>query len=59
MFVTADQGIPYQQNMQNHKIALVVLSTNERSVVIAHVAQIVAAIHAAQTGSFTFIEIGH
>ena len=34
VFVTADQGILYQQNMQGRSIALVVLSTNERSIVV-------------------------
>ncbi|MBV9039071.1 MAG: hypothetical protein JO182_31595 [Acidobacteriaceae bacterium] len=34
VFVTADQGILYQQNMQGRSIALVVLSTNERSILV-------------------------
>lgn len=58
VMVTADQSITYQQNMQDRKIALIVLSSNEREIVVAHAAEIVKAVNAAIHGSFAFIDIG-
>jgi hypothetical protein len=56
--VTADQGIQYQQNIQGRKIAIVILSSNERAVVVARAAEIAAAIEAAVPGGFMTIDIG-
>ena len=36
VLVTADQGLNYQQNLKVRKLALVVLSTNRNSLVIAN-----------------------
>lgn len=58
VLVTADQGISYQQNLTRRKIAIVVLSTPEREIVVAQAAQITAAINAAQPGGFVFLDIG-
>ncbi len=58
VIVTADQGLNYQQNMAARKIALVVLSTNRSSLVMTGAPKILAAIDAAQAGSFSFVEIG-
>ncbi len=58
VIVTADQGILYQQNMQGRKIAIVALSNNDLEIVVAHAAQIAAAINAAQVGSFIMVDIG-
>jgi putative NIF3 family GTP cyclohydrolase 1 type 2 len=58
VIVTADQSLSYQQNMKGRKLALVVLSSNEREVVMVQAAQIVAAINAATIGSFIFVDIG-
>jgi len=58
VMVTADQGVSYQQNLTGRRLALVVLSTNRRSLVIASAATINAAIQAIQPGGFAFVEIG-
>jgi len=51
VLVTADQGIRYQQNRRGSIPALIVLSTNERTLVTAHVSEILTAINAAHVGS--------
>ena len=47
----------YQQNLSGRKIALVVLGNSPWPVVRLHIAEIVAAVNAATTGSFTEVEI--
>jgi hypothetical protein len=59
LFITADQELSYKQNLNGRKIAALVLSTNNWSVVKEQVAEIGAAIDAATPGSFAFVEIGH
>ena len=59
VLVTADQGLNYQQNMLGRKLALVVLSTNKNSLVMAKCAQISAAITAAEPGTFVVVDIGN
>ena len=59
LFITADQELSYQQNLTGRKIALLVLSTNNWSVVKARMPEIVAAINAAKSGSSAFVDIGH
>ena len=59
LFITADQEIGYQQNLTGRKIAVLVLSTNNWSVIKEQVAEISAAIEAATPGSFVFLDIGH
>ena len=49
VMVTADQSLNYQQNLKRCKLALVVLSTNQKDLVLAN---------AAQPGSFTFVDLG-
>jgi hypothetical protein len=58
VLVTADQGLNYQQNLKDRKIALVVLSTNRNSVVLSNAPKILAAIDGAKASSFTFVDIG-
>jgi hypothetical protein len=58
VLVTADQGIRYQQNLMGRKIVIVILSTNERNLVVAHAARIVAALDAIKPGSFVTVDIG-
>jgi hypothetical protein len=57
LFITADQGLRYQQNLSRRKIALVVLSTNNWSFIKAHVAEIIGSINAATPGSYAGVEI--
>ncbi len=59
LFITADQEISYQQNLIGCRIALLVLSTNNWSVVKAKVQLVAAAIEAAAAGSYVFVDIGH
>lgn len=58
VMVTADQGISYQQNLAGRRLALVVLSTNRRSLVIEHAERIETAIAEIEAGGFVFVEIG-
>ncbi|MGC2660082.1 MAG: hypothetical protein WA324_19150 [Bryobacteraceae bacterium] len=55
--ITADKNIQYQQNIESRKMALVVLSNNERDVVMLNAGKIVAAINNAKPGSFVAVEI--
>jgi len=59
LFITADQELSYQQNLAGRKIAVLVLSTNNWSVVKASMPEITTAINAAKSGSFAFFDIGH
>jgi predicted nuclease of predicted toxin-antitoxin system len=58
VMVTADKGMHCQQNLSGKKIALVVLSTPKREIVVARAALIVAAVNAATPGSFAVVDIG-
>ena len=58
VLVTADQGIRYQQNLEGRKIAIVVLSTNEREFVIRHVDRIVSGINSAQRAALIGVDCG-
>ena len=58
VLVTADQGIRYQQNLTGRKIAIVVLSTNELNLVVAHAAKLVAAINTVKAGSLVAVDLG-
>ncbi|MBY0502481.1 MAG: hypothetical protein K2X03_01135 [Bryobacteraceae bacterium] len=53
------QEIKYQQNLSGRRIAMLVLSTNNRGVVKQQMAFIAGAIEAATPGSFQFVDIGH
>ena len=57
ILLTADTGIAYQQNMKDRKIALVVLGGNRWQLVQRMVRKIVAAVSAAEPGSYTLIEV--
>jgi len=57
LFITADQSMSYQQNLTGRKMALVALSTNNWSFIKAGIGAVMAAIQAAQPGSYTEVEI--
>ena len=59
LFITADQELSYQQNLTGRRIAMLVLSTNNWTVIKEQVAEIAAAIDQATPGSFAFVDIGH
>ncbi len=58
VFVTADQGIRYQQNRKGSSLALIVLSSNERNLVAASAGEISKAINSTQPGNNIFVDIG-
>jgi hypothetical protein len=58
VILTADKNIQYQQNLQSRRIAIVVLSSNEREVVVKSIALIVSAIEAARPGTFLNLDLG-
>jgi len=57
MMVTADQNLKYQQNLKERRIALIVLSSNDWSIVRQHIAEIGSAVDAAQANSYAFIDM--
>jgi hypothetical protein len=57
ILLTADNGIAYQQNLEDRKIAIVVLSRNRWRLVQRMIRKIVAAVNAAEPGSYTLIEV--
>jgi len=57
VLVTTDKNLGYQQNLTGRKIAIVVLGQGQWSLIRRHVAQVVAAVHAATPGSFIEVEI--
>ena len=56
--ITADQGIRYQQNRSNYRLALIVLSTNKETSILANMDAIREAIHAATIGALVFVDLG-
>jgi hypothetical protein len=57
VLLTTDNNIAYQQNLENRKIAIVVLSRNRWRMVERMIPQIVAAVDAATAGSYTLVDI--
>ena len=56
--ITADQGIRYQQNRTNYRLALIALSTNKETLITANVDAISAAICAATPGALLYVDLG-
>ena len=57
VLLTTDRNLPYQQNLQSRKIAIVVLERNRWSLIQPMLQEIVAAVNAAKPGSYTLVEI--
>ncbi|HTS78131.1 MAG TPA: hypothetical protein VMG40_18100 [Bryobacteraceae bacterium] len=57
LFITADKELEHQQNLTRRKIAIIVLSTNNWSIVRAGVARIVAAIDTAHPSSYRELQL--
>lgn len=57
VLVTTDKNLRYQQNLQDRKIAIVVLGLGRWTLIRPHVAQVVAAVNAATPGSFREVDI--
>ena len=59
LFVTSDQKLGYQQNLAERRMEVLVLSTNNWSVIRERAPQISAAIDASEPSGFVFLDIGH
>ena len=57
VIVTTDSNLRYQQNLENRKLAIVVLGRGRWTIVRSHIAKVVAAVDAATPGSFTEVEM--
>ena len=57
LFLTTDKNLRYQQNLSGRKIAIVVLGKARWRLICPELFDIVAAVNAAEPGSFTFVEI--
>jgi hypothetical protein len=57
VLLTTDSNIPYQQNLKNRKLAMVILTRNKWSLVRSKIEEIAAAVDAAEPGSCTIVEI--
>jgi hypothetical protein len=55
--VTTDRNLRYQQNLDNRKLAIVVLGRGRWTIIRSHIAKVVAAVDAATPGSFTEVEM--
>jgi len=58
LLITSDQELAYQQNLTARRIAVLVLSTNNWSVVKNRMSDISAAIETVSQGGFMFVDIG-
>ena len=57
VLLTTDNSLAYQQNLQGRKIAIVVITLNRWRLVQRMIRKIVAAINAAEPGSYTLIDV--
>jgi len=57
VLLTTDKNMRYQQNLAGRKIAVVVLGNGLWPLVRPMLAQVVAAVDAAKTGTYTEVEI--
>jgi hypothetical protein len=56
-FCTTDNSLPFQQNLEGRKLAVVVLNKNRWNLIRRALPQIAAAIAGAKFGSCTIVEI--
>lgn len=59
LLLTSDKNIRYQKNLSGRKMAIVVLGNQQWPDVKLHLDRIIAAITAAQPGSYSEVEIPH
>lgn len=59
LFITSDQELSYQQNLSERTIAVLILSTNNWTVIKEEIVAITAAVEKAMPGSYSFVDIGH
>jgi len=58
VFITGDKTLEYEQNLSEHKIAIISLSAPHWPLVKNHVVEITEAVSKARPGSFTRIDCG-
>ncbi|HLJ50773.1 MAG TPA: DUF5615 family PIN-like protein [Bryobacteraceae bacterium] len=59
LLITADQNMRHQQNLTGRRLALLVLSTNNWSLIQQHISKILVGIEGTQPSQFVFIDIGY
>lgn len=57
VLLTTDNNLPFQQNLEGRKLAVVVLSRNRWKLIRPMLPQIAAAVGAAEPGKFVIVEI--
>lgn len=57
LLLSTDKNIQYQQNLKGRRIAIVILGNSQRPAVHRYIDRVVAAVSAAQPGSYTEVEI--
>lgn len=57
VLLTTDTNLPYQQNLEGRKLAIVILTRNRWSLVRPRMQQIVNAVNAARPGICTVVDI--
>jgi hypothetical protein len=55
--LTTDTNLPHQQNLENRKLAVVILSKNRWSLVRPMMEQIADAVNSAKPGRYTVVDI--
>jgi hypothetical protein len=58
VFVTGDQTLTFEQNLEGRQLAIIVLSSIELPLLTKHLPSIVAAIDGARPGSFQKVDCG-
>jgi hypothetical protein len=57
LMITCDQNVKHQQNLSRRRISLVVLGSNDWSIVRLHIDVISASVDAAVPSSYAFVEM--
>jgi hypothetical protein len=57
VLLTADTNLPHQQSLEGRRLAVVVLSRNRWLQIQSELGRIAEAIHAAEPGTYSFVEI--
>ena len=57
LLLTTDTNFPHQQSLKGRKLAVVILTRNKRSLVRTVLPQIVEAVNAVKSGTFTMVEV--
>jgi len=52
LFITTDQNLRYQQNLQNRRIAIMVLPTTRWPQIALHVAEVLSALNTFRAGDY-------